>query len=72
MTLEASWKDINMSTAQSGITPQRQFENRINFNFTSMSTLSADMKEIYTEIRGYKFLLVITDEVTNSVKIPLF
>ena len=56
-----------------GQTPQRQFENRINLNYTSMSKLSCDIKCMYRASTDHRFILVATDEVTNYlVTIPLY
>ena len=55
-----------------GPTCQRQFENKINFNYTSISKLSCDIKYIYRASTGHTFILVVTDEVTNCLlTVPL-
>ena len=48
-----------------GPTPQRQYANTININYTSVCKLSCDIKYMYTGSTGHKFTLVVTDEVTN-------
>ena len=55
-----------------GATPQRQFENRINLNYTSMNKLSHDIKYMYRVSAGHIFILMVVDEVKNYlVTIPL-
>ena len=54
-------------------TPQRQFKNRINLNYTSKTELSCDIKYMYRTSTGQRFILVVADEVTNYlVTIPLY
>ena len=48
-----------------GCTPQRQFENRINLNYTIMSKLRCNSKYMYRASTGHKFILVVADEVPN-------
>ena len=54
-----------MSTKNMGSTPQRQFENRTNWNYTNMSKLSGDIKYIYTTSSGHEFIPVVTDDIKN-------
>ena len=57
---------------KAGPTHQRQFENRVNLNYTSMSKLSCDIKYMYIINIAHRFILAVTDEVTNyPVTIPL-
>ena len=42
-------------------TPQCQFENGINLNYTSMTKLSSNIKDMYRAGTGNKFILVVTD-----------
>ena len=48
-----------------GTTPKRQFENRINFSYTSVSKLSCDIKDMHRPSTGHEFILLVTDEVKN-------
>ena len=45
-----------------GSTSQKQIENRINMNYTSMSKVSCDIKCMYRTGTGHSFILVVTDE----------
>ena len=48
-------------------------ENGIILNYTSMSKFRCDIKYMYRASTGHKFILVVTDEVTNYlVTIPLY
>ena len=49
------------------LTPQRQFENRINLNYTSMTKLSCSIKFMYRASTDHEFILVFTDEVTDCL-----
>ena len=63
----------SMSTAQGRDNTQRQFEDRINMNYTSIRKLCYDIKIMYKANTGHKFIFVVVDEATNySVTIPLY
>ena len=52
---------------------QRQFGNRINLNYTSVSKINCDIKYMYKESTDHRFILGVTDEVTTYlVTIPLY
>ena len=56
-----------------GPKPQRQFENRVNLNYTSMSKLSCDIKYMYGASTCHKLITVVADEVKNYLlTIPLY
>ena len=48
-----------------GPTPEGQFENRINLNYTIMSKLICNIKYIYRVSTDHRSILVVADEVTN-------
>ena len=45
--------------------PSRQLQTRINLNYRPSSGLSMDLKVMPKSSKGHKFILCITDEVTN-------
>ena len=45
--------------------PPRQLQTRINPNYIPLSRLSMDLKVMPRSHKGHKFILCITDEVTN-------
>ena len=52
--------------------PTRQLQTRINLNYIPLSRLSIDLKVMPRSYRGHKFILCITDEVTNYlITIPI-
>ena len=62
----------NLSIAKIGPIPQKQFENRKKLYYTSIRKLSCDIKCMYRASTGHRFILVVTNEVTNYlVTIPL-
>ena len=53
-------------------TPMRQLQTRINPNFIPLSRLSMDLKVMPRSYKGHKYILCITDEVTNYlITIPV-
>ena len=62
-----------MSTAQSSNNISWQFENRINIIYSSISKLSCDIKFMYRANTGHKFILTVTDDITNYLlAVPLY
>ena len=60
-----------MSTAQDEKSLPRQLQHKINLNYKAMTRLSMDLKMIPRSYKEHKFILVVTDEVTNfMVTIP--
>ena len=52
--------------------PPRQLQTRINPNYTPLSRLSMDLKEMPRSHKGYKYILCIIDEVTNYlITVPI-
>ena len=52
--------------------PTRQLQARVNPNYIPLSRLSMDLKVIPKSYRGHRFILYITDEVTNYlITIPI-
>ena len=47
--------------------PERQLQPRINLNYRLLSRLSMDLKVIPRSYRGERYILCITDEVTNYI-----
>ena len=45
--------------------PNRHFQRRINLNYKPLSRLSMDLKVMPKSYRGHKFILCVTDEITN-------
>ena len=45
--------------------PTRQFQTRINLNYKPLSRLSMDLKVMPKSHKGHKFILCVTDEMTN-------
>ena len=43
----------------------RQLQTRINLNYRPLSRLSMDLKVMLRSCRGHRYILCITDEVTN-------
>ena len=53
--------------------PLRQLQTRINPNHVPMSRLSMDLKVMPRSHKGHRYILCITDEVTNYlVTVPIF
>ena len=53
--------------------PARQLQARINLNYGPLSRLSMDLKVMPRSHKGHKFILCITDEVTNYlITVPIF
>ena len=53
--------------------PTRQLQTRINLNYRSIYKLSMDLKVILQSNKGHKYILCITDEVTNYlITAPIF
>ena len=53
--------------------PPRQLQTRINPNYVPMSRLSMDLKVMPRSHKGHRYILCITDEVTNYlVTVPIF
>ena len=52
--------------------PARQLQTRINQNYIPLSRLSMDLKVMPRSHKGHKFILYITDEVTNYlITVPI-
>ena len=51
--------------------PKRQPQNRIDPNYIPLSRLSMDLKVMPRSYRGHKFILCITDIVTNYLTLSL-
>ena len=47
--------------------PERQLQPRINLNYRPLSILSMDLKVMPKSYRGDKYILCVTDEVTNYI-----
>ena len=45
--------------------PNRHFQRRINLNYKLLSGLSMDLKVMPKSYKGHKFILCVTDEMTN-------
>ena len=53
--------------------PTRQFQTRINLNCRPLSRLSMDFKVMSKSRKGHKFILCITDEMTNYlITVPIY
>ena len=53
--------------------PSRHLQKRINPNYIPMSRLSMDLKVMPRSQKGHRYILCITDEVTNFlVTVPIF
>ena len=53
--------------------PSRHLQTRINPNDVPMSRLSMDLKVMPKSYKGHRYILCITDEVTNFlVTVPIF
>ena len=53
--------------------PVRQLQTRINPNYIPLSRLNMDLKVMPRSHKGHKFILCITDEVTNYlITVPLY
>ena len=53
--------------------PVRQLQTRINPNYIPLSRLSMDLKVMPRSHKGHKFILCITDEVTNYfITVPIY
>ena len=53
--------------------PTRQPQTRINPNYIQLSRLSMDLKVMPRSYRGHKYILCITDEVTNYlIAVPIY
>ena len=48
--------------------PTRQLQARINLNYRPLSRLSMDLKVMPRSNKGHKYILFITDEITNYLK----
>ena len=54
-------------------TPTKQFQARINLNYRPLSRISMDLKVMPRSHKGHKFILCITDEVTNDlITMPIY
>ena len=52
--------------------PVRQIQTRINLNYRPLSKLSMDVKVMPRLYKGHKYILCITDEVTNYlITVPI-
>ena len=52
--------------------PARQFQTRINLNFSPLSRLSMDLKVMPRSYKGHKYILYIIDDVTNYlITVPI-
>ena len=53
--------------------PTRHLQARINPNYTPMSRLSMDLKDMPKSQKGHKYVLCVIDEVTNFlITVPIF
>ena len=53
--------------------PTRQFQTRINLNYTPLSRLSMDLKVMPKSYKGHKFILCVIDEMTNYlITMPIY
>ena len=51
----------------------RQLQTRINLNYRLLSSLSMDIKVMPRSHKGHKYILCITDEVTNYlITVPIY
>ena len=47
--------------------PMKQLQTRINSNYRPLSRLSMDLKVMPRSSRGHRYILCVTDEVTNYI-----
>ena len=53
--------------------PTRQLQTRINLNYTPLSRLSMDLEVMLRSYKGHKYILCVTDEVTNYlITVPIY
>ena len=53
--------------------PMRQLQTRIYLNYRPLSRLSMDLKVMPRSQKGHKFILCVTDEVTNYlITVPIY
>ena len=53
--------------------PMRHLQTRINLNYRPLSRLSMDLKVMIQSNQGHKFILCITDKVTNYlIMVPIY